>query len=168
MNNLYIHGTQKFGIDFGLELHNRANPVIVNYFKDNNFNVFKVNFSITCMSIVGKNMNNGKMEVYLRGELVKKLFEFKDFKSSFYKIENSWSEDIIAVSPQEKVIFFLLKNGVVKKLYNEENILKEKEIKIEGYDLNNLEINDIKETEFHSFHNENFLIFYKLKEELNQ
>ena len=168
INILYIHGTQKFGIDFGLELHNRANPVIVNYFKDNNFNVLKVNFSITCMSVVGKNMNNGKIEVYLRGELVKKLFEFKDYKSSFYKIENSWSEDILAVSPQEKVIFFLLKNGVVKKLYTEENNLKEKEIKIEGYDLNNLEINDIKETEFHSFHNENFVIFYKLKEELKQ
>ena len=83
-------------------------------------------------------------------------------------MENNWSEDILAVSPQEKVIFFLLKNGIVKKLYIEGNNLKEKEIKIEGYDLNNFEINEIKETEFHSFYNENFVIFYKLKEELNQ
>ena len=167
INILYIHGTQKFGIDSGLDLLNRSNPMIVNYLRDINLNIFKVNFSITCMSVIGKNMNNGKIEVYLRGELVKKLFQFKDYKKSFYKIENNWSEDILDISPQEKVIFFLLKNGIVKKLYIDKEQLKEKEIKIEGYDLNNFDTNNIKNVEFQTFYDENFVIFYKLKEGLN-
>ena len=168
INILYIHGTQKFGIDSGLEIFNRSNPIIVNYFRDINLDVYKVNFSITCMSVVGKNMTSDKIEVYLRGELVKKLFNFKEYKTNFYKLENNWSKDILAVSPQEKVIFFLLKNGIVKKIYNEGKKLNEKEFKIEGYDLNNFDVNNIKNIEFQSFYDENFVIFYKLKEELNQ
>ena len=168
INILYIHGTQKFGIDSGLELLNRSYPIIVNYFRDIKLDVFKVNFSITCMSVIGKNMTNGQIEVYIRGELVKKLFDFKEYKTCFYKMENNWSEDILAVSPQEKVIFFLLKNGIVKKLYNDGKKLNEKEIKIEGYNLNSFDINNIKNIEFQSFSDENFLIFYKLKEGLNQ
>ena len=74
----------------------------------------------------------------------------------------------MAVSPQEKIVFFLLKNGVVKKLYNDGKKLNEKEFKIEGYDLNNFDVNNIKNIEFQSFYDENFVIFYKLKEGLNQ
>ena len=168
INVLYIHGTQRFGIDAGLELYHRANPIIVNFFRDLNIDVFKVNFSITCMSVVGKNMNNGKIEVYLRGELTKRLFKYKEYKTSFYKIENNWSDNILAVSPQEKVIFFLLKNGIVKKLYKDGQQSCEKDIKIEGYDLSKFDINNYKNIDFQSFYDENFVIFYKLKEELNQ
>ena len=163
LNNLYIHGTQRFGIDASLELYNKSNPIIVNYFKDINFHVFKINFSLNCMSVIGKNMNNNKNEIYLRGELTKKLFQFKDYKTNFYKLDNNWSESVVGVSPQEKVIFFLLKNGVIKKLYNDENILCEKEIKIVGYNLNDLELNNIKNVEFQSFKGDNFIVFYNFQ-----
>ena len=63
LNALYIHGTQKFGIDAGIGLINKPKPIIVNFFRDNNINVLSVNFSITCMSVIGKNINNGKNEV---------------------------------------------------------------------------------------------------------
>ena len=167
INILYIHGTQKFGIDNGLELYHRSNPIIVNFFKEINFDVYKVNFSITCMSVIGKNINSGKIEVYLRGELTKKLFEFKEYKTNFYKIENNWSDNILAVSPQEKVIFFLLKNGIVKKLYIDGKKLIEKDYKIEGYDLKNFDINNLKNIEFQSFKDENFVVFYKINEGIN-
>ena len=108
-------------------------------------------------------MNNNKNEIYLRGELTKKLFQFKDYKTNFYKLDNNWSESVVGVSPQEKVIFFLLKNGVIKKLYNDENILCEKEIKIVGYNLNDLELNNIKNVEFQSFKGDNFIVFYNFQ-----
>ena len=167
INTLYIHGTQKFGIDNGLELYHRSNPIIVNFFKEINFDVYKVNFSITCMSVIGKNINSGKIEVYLRGELTKKLFEFKEYKTNFYKIENNWSDNILSVSPQEKVIFFLLKNGIVKKLYIDGKKLIEKDYKIERYDLKNFDINNLKNIEFQSFKDENFVVFYKINECIN-
>ena len=168
INYLYIHGTQKFGMDYGINSYERVNPTKVNYFIDNNINVLNVNFSITCISVIGKNMNNGKIEVYLRGELTKKLFGYKNYKTDFYKFQNNWSENIVAISPQEKVIFFLLNNGTVKKLWFNENKLNEKEFKIEGYDLTNFDINDINTIKFESFHDENFIIYYKLKSNLTQ
>ena len=163
LNNLYIHGTQRFGIDSGLGLYNKSNPIIINYFKDINFNIFKINFSLNCMSVIGKNMNNGKIEIYLRGELTKKLFQFKEYKTNFYKLENNWNENTVGVSPQERSIFFLLNNGVIKKLYNNENILCEKEFKIDGYNLNNLELNNIKNIEFQSFKEDNFIVLYRFQ-----
>ena len=33
------------------------------------------------------------------------------------KLEYDWSEKIVAVSPQEKILFLLLDNGIVKKLW---------------------------------------------------
>lgn len=116
LNILYIHGTQKFGIDAGIGMYNRPKPIIVNFFRDNNISVLNVNFSITCMSVIGKNKNNNKIEIYLRGELCKRLFGFKEYKVNFMKLVNDWSEKIVAISPQEKVLFLLLDNGIVKKL----------------------------------------------------
>ena len=164
LNTLYIHGTQKFGIDVGIEKLNKANPIIVNYFKEINLDVIKVNFSITCMSVIGKNMDNGKIEIYLRGELTKKLFEFEEYKSRFYKLENNWSENIVDISPQERSLFILLKGGVVKKLFKNGKVLEEKDIKIEGYDLNNFDLENINNVEFQSFCEDNFVIFYRHKE----
>ena len=126
--------------------------------------VIKVNFSITCMSVIGKNMDNGKIEIYLRGELTKKLFEFEEYKSRFYKLENNWSENIVDISPQERSLFILLKGGVVKKLFKNGKVLEEKDIKIEGYDLNNFDLENIKNVEFQSFSEDNFVIFYRHKE----
>ena len=119
LNILYIHGTQKFGIDAGIGMYNRPKPIIVNFFRDNNINVLNVNFSITCMTVIGKNKNNNKIETYLRGELCKRLFGFKEYKINFMKLENDWNEKIVAISPQEKVLFILLDNGIVKKLWND-------------------------------------------------
>ena len=136
---LYIHGTQKFGIDAGIGMYNKPKPIIVNFFRDNNISVIKVSFSITCMAIIGKNINN-KIEIYIRGELCKKLFDFKEYKRSFMKLEYIWSEKVVAISPQEKIIFFLLNDGVVKKLWHNGNKLCEKDIKINGYDLSLLNI----------------------------
>lgn len=161
LNVLYIHGTQKFGIDAGIGLINKPKPIIVNYFRDNNINVLSVNFSITCMSVIGKNNNNGKNEVYLRGELCKKLFGFKEYKINFMQLEKDWSEKVVAVSPQEKILFLLLNNGVVKKLWVSEGKLCEKDIKIEGYDLKDLNMDDIEKVKFHSFLDENFVIYYQ-------
>ena len=81
------------------------------------------------------------------------------------KLEKEWAKDVVALSPQENVIFFLLKNGIVKKLGKNKDIIEEKEIKIEGYDeiLKGLNINDINKIEFQSFSDENFVIFYPFK-----
>ena len=83
------------------------------------------------------------------------------------KLEKEWSKDVVAISPQENVIFFLLTNGIVKKLWRnkEKNIIEEKEIKIEGYDeiLKELNTNDINKVEFQSFLDENFVVFYQSK-----
>ena len=163
LNILYIHGTQKFGIDAGIGMYNRPKPIIVNFFRDNNISVLNVNFSITCMTVIGKNKNNNKIETYLRGELCKRLFGFKEYKINFMKLENDWSEKIVAISPQEKVLFILLDNGIVKKLWNDGKKLCEKDIKIEGYDLSGLNINDIDGIKFHSFFDENFVIYYPIQ-----
>ena len=161
LNTLYIHGTQKYGIDAGIGLYNKPKPIIVNYFRDNNINVLSVNFSITCMSVIGKNTKNGKIEVYLRGELCKRLYGFKEYKRNFMKLENDWSENVVAISPQEKILFVLLKDGTVKKIWNDGKKLNEKNIKIEGYELNNLNMEDIEKVKFYSFLDENFVIFYQ-------
>jgi len=161
---LYIHGTQKFGIDAGIGMYNKPKPIIVNFFRDNNISVIKVSFSITCMAVIGKNINNNKIEIYIRGELCKKLFDFKEYKRSFMKLEYNWSEKVVAISPQEKIIFFLLNDGVVKKLWHNGNKLCEKDIKINGYDLSLLNIDNMDKIKFHSFLGDNFVIFYKQKE----
>ena len=81
------------------------------------------------------------------------------------KLEKNWTKDVVNISPQDDVIFFLLKDGVVKKLEKKENNLIEKEIKIEGYDdaLKELNTSDINEIEFQSFLDENFVVFYQSK-----
>ena len=81
------------------------------------------------------------------------------------KLEKEWAKDVVALSPQENIIFFLLKNGKVKKLWKNKDILEEKEIIIEGYDeiLKNLNTNDINKIEFQSFSDDNFVIFYPFK-----
>ena len=77
------------------------------------------------------------------------------------KLEKNWTKDVVNISPQDDVIFFLLKDGVVKKLEKKGNNLIEKEIKIEGYDdaLKELNTSDINEIEFQSFLDENFVVF---------
>ena len=163
LNVLYIHGTQRFGIDAGIGMFNKPKPIIVNYFRDNNINVLSVNFSITCMCVIGKNNNNRKNEFYLRGELCKRLFDYKEYRTNFMKLENEWSEKIVAVSPQEKILLFLLKDGIVKKLWSDGKKLCEKEIRIEGYDLSGYNMDDIEKVKFHSFSDENFVVYYKNK-----
>ena len=81
------------------------------------------------------------------------------------KLDKNWSENVVAVSPQDKVILFLLKNGVVKKLWKSGNNLAEKDIKIEGYDdvLKDLNTDDVDKVEFQSFIDENFVILYQPK-----
>jgi hypothetical protein len=162
-NTIYIHGTQKFGIDAGFGIYNRPKPIIVNFFRDNNIDVLSVNFSLTCMSVIGKNLNNNKIEIYLRGELCKRLFEFKEYQINFMKLEKDWAENVISISPQEKILFLLLKNGVVKKLWKDGNKFNEEDIKIEKYDLKDLNVNEIKKVKFFTFLNDNFVIFYQSK-----
>ena len=164
LNVLYIHGTQKFGIDAGIGMFNKPKPIIVNYFRDNNINVLDVSFSITCMCVIGKNINNGKNEVYLRGELCKRLFGFKEYKIKFMKLDTNWSEKVVAVSPQEKVMFLLLNNGIVKKLWFDGKKLCEKDFKIDGYDLSDLIMDDVEKIKFYSFFDENFVVYYQQKE----
>ena len=166
MNILYIHGTQKFGIDAGIGMYDKPKPIIVNFFKDKNINVLSVNFSNNCMSVIGKN-KEGINEVYLRGEINFKLFGFKEYKSKFMKLEKEWAKNVVAISPQERSIFFLLNNGVVKKLGLKAKTLCEKDIKIEGYDeeLKELNIEDIDKIKFQSFLDENFVVFYQKREQ---
>lgn len=166
LNVLYVHGTQKFGIDAGIGMYDKPKPIIVNFLRDEGINVLSVNFSLNCISVLGQN-KNGENEVYLRGELLKRIFGFKEYKSKFMKLEKEWSKDVVAISPQENVIFFLLTNGIVKKLWRnkDKNNIEEKEIKIEGYDeiLKELNTNDINKVEFQSFLDENFVVFYQSK-----
>ena len=84
------------------------------------------------------------------------------------KLEKNWTKDVVNISPQDDVIFFLLKDGVVKKLEKKGNNLIEKEIKIEGYDdaLKELNTSDINEIEFQSFLDENFVVFYQSKKKI--
>ena len=116
------------------------------------------------IGVLGRN-KKGEIEVYLRGELLKIIFDFKEYKRKFMKLEKEWAKDVVALSPQENVIFFLLKNGIVKKLGKNKDIIEEKEIKIEGYDeiLKGLNTGDINKIEFQSFSDENFVIFYPFK-----
>ena len=164
LNVLYVHGNQKFGIDVGLGLYEKPKPVIVNFFRDEGINVLNVNFSRNTIGVLGRN-KKGEIEVYLRGELLKNIFDFKEYKRKFMKLEKEWAKDVVALSPQENVIFFLLKNGIVKKLGKNKDIIEEKEIKIEGYDeiLKGLNTCDINKIEFQSFSDENFVIFYPFK-----
>ena len=165
LNVLYIHGTQKFGIDAGIGIYDKPKPVIVNYFRDENIDVLSTNFSTNCISVIGFNKKEEKIEVYLRGDLIAKLFEFKECRRKFMKLDKEWSENVVAVSPQDKVILFLLKNGIVKKLWKSGNNLAEKDIKIEGYDdvLKDLNTDDVDKVEFQSFLDENFVILYQPK-----
>ena len=165
INMLYIHGIQKFGIDAGMGMFDKPKPVIVNYFKDKNINVLSVNFSNNCMSVIGKTKEE-QIEVYLRGELTYKLFGFKEYKSKFMKLEKDWAKNIVSISPQDKCIFFLLNNGVIKRIYMKAKTVCEKEIKIEGYDeeLKELNIEDFNKIKFNSFLDENFIVFYERKE----
>ena len=163
LNILYIHGTQKFGIDAGIGLYNKPKPIIVNFFRDNYINVLSVNFSITCMSVIGKNIKTNKIEVYLRGELCKRLYGFKEYKRNFMKLESEWNEQVVAISPQEKILFILLKDGTIKKIWNDGKKVNEKNFKITGYDLNYLNMEDIEAVKFFSFFDENIVIFYPQK-----
>ena len=165
INVLYIHGTQKFGIDAGIGIYNKPKPVIVNFFRDKNIDALSVNFSAYCMGVIGKT-KEGVNEVYLRGDLAYKLFGFEEYKSKFMKLEYEWAKNVVAISPQEKVIFFLLNNGVIKKLSKSEKKLNEKDIKIEGYDdvLSSLIIDNIDKIKFQSFLDENFVVLYQKKE----
>ena len=117
------------------------------------------------MSVIGKT-KEGVNEVYLRGDLAYKLFGFKEYKSKFMKLEYEWAKNVVAISPQDKVIFFLLNNGVIKKLSMSEKKLNEKEIKIDGYDdvLSSLIIDNIDKIKFQSFFDENFVVLYQKKE----
>lgn len=164
LNVLYIHGIQKFGIDAGIGMYNKPKPVIVNFFRDKKINVLGVNFSNYCISVIGKTKEE-KNEVYLRGELIYKLFDFKEYKRTFMKLDKNWAKDVVAISPQDKAIFFLLNNGVVKKLYTVAKKFCEKDIKIQGYDdiLSNLNLEDIDKIKFQSFSDENFIILYQKK-----
>ena len=165
LNVLYIHGTQKFGIDAGIGIYEKPKPVIVNYFRDENINVLSTNFSNNCISVIGYNNKSEKIEVYLRGDLIAKLFDFKECRRKFMKLDKKWAENVVAVSPQDKIILLLLKDGIVKKLWKNGDKLEEKDIKIEGYDdiLKGLNTNDVEKVEFQSFLNENFIVLYQPK-----
>ena len=167
LNVLYIHGTEKFGIDAGIGMYEKPKPCIVNFFRDEGIDVLGVNFSNECISILGKN-KKGEIEVYLRGKIIKRLFDNKEWNRKFMKLEKNWTKDVVSISPQDDVIFFLLKDGVVKKLEKKGNNLIEKEIKIEGYDdaLKELNTSDINEIEFQSFLDENFVVFYQSKKKI--
>ena len=169
INLLYVHGIQKFGIDAGIGIYDKPKPVIVNYFKDKNINVLSVNFSNNCMSVIGRS-KDGNLEVYLRGELTFKLFGFKEYKSKFMKLEKEWEKNVVAVSPQEKCVFFLLNNGIVKRIYMRAKKVCEKDFKIEGYDeeLEKLNIEDINKIKFNSFLDENFIVFYQKREKKDE
>ena len=164
LNVLYIHGMQKFGIDAGIGMYDKPKPIIVNFFRDEGINVLSVNFSKNCIGVLGQNQK-GEIEVYLRGELLKILFDFKEYKSKFMKLEKEWAKDVVAISPQEKMVFFLLKNGIVKKIWKNKEKVEEKEIRIEGYDeiLKGLKTTDINKVYFQSFLDENFVVFYQSK-----
>ena len=101
----------------------------------------------------------------LSGEILKYLFDFKEYKRKFMKLEKEWAKDVVAISPQEKVILFLLKNGIVKKLWKKGENLVEKDIKIEGYEnvLKGLIMDDCNKIEFQSFFDENFVLYYQSK-----
>ena len=169
LNILYIHGTQKFGIDTGMGIYDKPKPVIVNFFKDKNINVLNVNFSNNCMSVIGRNKEE-KIEIYLRGGLTYKLFDFKEYKSKFMKLEKDWAKNVVAISPQDNTIFFLLNDGSIKKLGVRGKNLYEKDFKINGYEqeLNGLNIGEIEKIKFYSFLDENFVIFYEKKENNNK
>ena len=169
LNILYIHGTQKFGIDAGMGIYDKPKPVIVNFFKDKNINVLNVNFSNNCMSVIGRNKEE-KIEIYLRGGLTYKLFDFKEYKSKFMKLEKDWAKNVVAISPQDNTIFFLLNDGSIKKLGVRGKNLYEKDFKINGYEqeLNGLNIGEIEKIKFYSFLDENFVIFYEKKENNNK
>ena len=164
INVLYIHGTQKFGIDAGIGIYDKPKPVIVNFFRDEGIDILNVNFSNKCISILGRN-KQGEIEVYLRGKLLEDLFEFKEFNRKFMKFEKDWTKKVVAISPQDNTIMFLLKGGIVKILNKKGNNLNEKEIKIEGYDdvLNKLNTDDCNKIDFQSFLGENFVVFYQPK-----
>lgn len=164
LNVMYIHGTLKFWIDTGMGLFDKPYPVIVNFFRDNNISVLQANFSLYCFSVIGMNTkDSNKIVVYLKGELVNKLYGFKEYKSTFMKLDTPWSEDVISVSPQEKCIFYLLKDGLVKKHYLQKDKLEEKEIRIEGYDLKEYITDDINKVYFQSYLIDNFIAFYQKK-----
>ena len=124
--------------------------------------MLRVNFSITCMAVIGQNKESN-IEVYLRGQIFKYLLDYQEYLAKFFKLNKDWAKEVVSISPQEKIIFFLLKNGIVKKLWKKGNELKEKDIGIEGYDdiLNGLIIDDIGKIKFQSFLNENFIVFYQ-------
>ena len=82
------------------------------------------------------------------------------------KLDKDWAKNVVAVSPQDRVIFFLLNDGTVKKLYTAAKHLCEKDIKIQGYEdiLNGLNIRDIDKIKFQSFLDENFVVLYPKKQ----
>ena len=162
INLLYIFGTYKYGIDANFGIINNPLPVICNFFKDNGISVLFVNFNNRCMSVIGQNVkNDNKIEVYLRGHLTKNIFSEKEQKGYFIKLNKDWAENVISISAQMHCIFFLLKNGIVKKLWNKD--CEESTIKIEGYDLNDYVIDDINKVKFESFSGDNFIIQYNKK-----
>ena len=114
------------------------------------------------MAVIGQN-KEGNIEVYLRGQIFKYLLDYQEYLAKFFKLNKDWAKEVVSISPQEKIIFFLLKNGIVKKLWKKGDELKEKNIRIEGYDdiLNGLIIDDIGKIKFQSFLNENFIVFYQ-------
>ena len=114
------------------------------------------------MAVIGQN-KEGNIEVYLRGQIFKYLLDYQEYRAKFFKLNKDWAKEVVSISPQEKIIFFLLKNGIVKKLWKKGDELKEKDIRIEGYDdiLNGLIIDDIGKIKFQSFLNENFIVFYQ-------
>ena len=167
INVLYIHGLQKFGIDANFGDYGKQKPVIVNFFRDEGISVLFVNFSNNCMCVIGNNTKKeNKIEVYLRGMLTNEIFGYKEYKSNFMKLNKEWTENVLAIAPRKKSIFFLLKGGLVKKIWKDEDVVKEKDIKIEGYDLEKFITDDIEKVKFYSFGeggNDNFMVFYHMK-----
>lgn len=167
INVLYIHGLQKFGIDANFGNYGKQKPVIVNFFRDEGISVLYVNFSNNCMCVIGCNTKKeNKVEVYLRGNLTNDIFGYKEYKNNFMKLDKEWSENVLAIAPRKKSIFFLLKGGLVKKVWNDGKDVKEKDIKIEGYDLEKFITDDIEKVKFYSFGeggNDNFMVFYHMK-----
>ena len=162
INLLYIVGSYKYGIVPSLGIINNPLPVICNFFRDNGISVLFVNFSNRCMSVIGCNTKNeNKIEVYLRGHLTKNIFNDNEQNRFFIKLNKDWAENVISISAQMHSIFFLLKGGIVKKLWSKE--CEESTIQIEGYDLDDYIIDDMNKVKFESFSGDNFIIQYNKK-----
>ena len=105
-------------------------PKKLTFFVENNLNVLDVIFGKKCTLILCFNVNNEK-ELFFSG--VCPLNNFKKVEN-FTKYENSWVKNIIKIYIENSNLFVILDNKEIIKIEKENEI---KNIKIEGYEINN-------------------------------